>query len=231
MRFSQRKDLQYYQPDISGPSGGGGNGFIHAISQQAAVGYTWALTSDVASRSAFCLRSRPRREDARRISAARACRSSTAFPGCPPRRNLTGGLELADRQRIQRNSGGRPRNPQFQNPTSFNPKVELHAGSRDGIRSRRAMNSSPIRTEVLDVNPLYGSDTYSGQFSKPTCASARAGRRLHRFRATPPVTISRISSSACPAPSGSETMWSPTSASTSTRSTRRTITASRRSSL
>ncbi len=27
-----------------------------------------------------------------------------------------------------------------------------------------------IRTEVLDVNPLYGSDTYSGQFSKPTCA-------------------------------------------------------------
>ena len=27
-----------------------------------------------------------------------------------------------------------------------------------------------IRTEVLDVNPLYGQDTYNGQFSKPTCA-------------------------------------------------------------
>ncbi len=27
-----------------------------------------------------------------------------------------------------------------------------------------------IRTEVLDVNPLYGQDTYTGQFSKPTCA-------------------------------------------------------------
>ena len=27
-----------------------------------------------------------------------------------------------------------------------------------------------IRTEVLDVNPLYGADTYAGQFSKPTCA-------------------------------------------------------------
>jgi hypothetical protein len=27
-----------------------------------------------------------------------------------------------------------------------------------------------IRTEILDVNPLYGEDQYTGQFSKPTCA-------------------------------------------------------------
>ena len=27
-----------------------------------------------------------------------------------------------------------------------------------------------IHTEVLDTNPLYGQDTYNGQFSKPTCA-------------------------------------------------------------
>jgi len=27
-----------------------------------------------------------------------------------------------------------------------------------------------IRTEILDINPLYGADTYAGQFSKPTCA-------------------------------------------------------------
>jgi hypothetical protein len=27
-----------------------------------------------------------------------------------------------------------------------------------------------IDTEILDVNPLYGQDVYSGQFSKPTCA-------------------------------------------------------------
>jgi len=27
-----------------------------------------------------------------------------------------------------------------------------------------------IRTEVLDINPLYGADNYAGQFSKPTCA-------------------------------------------------------------
>ena len=32
------------------------------------------------------------------------------------------------------------------------------------------MSSLIIRTEILDINPLYGQDTYNGQFSKPTCA-------------------------------------------------------------
>ena len=44
LRFSQRKDLQYYQPDLSGPSGGDGNGYIHAIDQNASLGYTWTVT-------------------------------------------------------------------------------------------------------------------------------------------------------------------------------------------
>jgi len=43
-RWSQRKDIQYYEPDLTGPSGGDGNGFIHAIDQQAALGYDWTVT-------------------------------------------------------------------------------------------------------------------------------------------------------------------------------------------
>ena len=27
-----------------------------------------------------------------------------------------------------------------------------------------------IRTQVEDINPLYGRDTYNGSFSRPTCA-------------------------------------------------------------
>ena len=44
LRFSQRKDLQYYAPDLTGPSGGDGNGYIHAIDQNASLGYTWTVT-------------------------------------------------------------------------------------------------------------------------------------------------------------------------------------------
>ena len=44
LRFSQRKDLQYYAPDLTGPSGGDGNGYIHTIDQNASLGYTWTVT-------------------------------------------------------------------------------------------------------------------------------------------------------------------------------------------
>ena len=44
LRFSQRKDLQYYQPDLAGPSGGDGNGYIHVVDQNASLGYTWTVT-------------------------------------------------------------------------------------------------------------------------------------------------------------------------------------------
>ena len=44
LRFSQRKDIQYFGPSDPGPSGGDGNGFIHSIQQQAAAGYTWTVT-------------------------------------------------------------------------------------------------------------------------------------------------------------------------------------------
>ena len=44
LRYSQRKDIQYYAPDLTGPSGGDGNGYIHTIQQNAALGYTWVTT-------------------------------------------------------------------------------------------------------------------------------------------------------------------------------------------
>src|SRR5581483_11542697 len=37
IRYSQRKDLQFYQPDIPGPAGGNGNGHIHSYDQNASV--------------------------------------------------------------------------------------------------------------------------------------------------------------------------------------------------
>src|SRR5260370_41503803 len=44
LRFSQRKDNQFYQPTIAGPSGGDGNGFVRSLNQSANAGYTWTVT-------------------------------------------------------------------------------------------------------------------------------------------------------------------------------------------
>jgi hypothetical protein len=164
IRFSQRKDLQYYQPDISGPDGGDTNGYIHAIQQQAAIGYTWAVTASSVLDARFAFdHILAGKEPA--ILGGPSMQQLYGISGLPTSPNLTGGL---DSQSISGFSllGRQATNPQFQNPTSFNPKL-----SYSWVKGRHSFKAGyelqVIRTEVLDINPLYGQDTYAGQFSKP----------------------------------------------------------------
>jgi len=64
--------------------------------------------------------------------------------------------------------GRQATNPQFQNPIVWNPKVNY-----SWIVKRHALKAGyefqMIRTQVEDINPLYGRDTYNGGFSRPTC--------------------------------------------------------------
>jgi hypothetical protein len=64
LRFSQRKDISYYGPADPGPSGGDGNGFIHAIQQQAAIGYTWTVSPSSLLDARFRIRPRAGRQGA-----------------------------------------------------------------------------------------------------------------------------------------------------------------------
>jgi hypothetical protein len=166
LRFSQRKDNQYYQPDLAGPSGGGGNGYIRALQQQAAIGYTWSVTPNQLFDARFGF-THVLAGKAPPYLGGPSMEALYGIPGLPTSANLTGGLNT---QSISGFSGfGRQAtNPQFQNPTSFNPKF-----SYSWVKGRHSIKAGyefvAIRTEILDVNPLYGSNGYSGQFSKPTC--------------------------------------------------------------
>ena len=66
--------------------------------------------------------------------------------------------------------GRKSTNPQFQNPTSFEPKLNYSM-----VKGRHTLKVGyeflAIRTEVLDINPLYGQLTYSGGYSKPAAAA------------------------------------------------------------
>ena len=167
LRWSQRKDISYFGPSDPGPAGGDGNGFIHAIQQQAAAGYTWSVTPTS-------------------LFEARLGFTHVLGGKAPP---FLGGPDIAAQYNIQglpsSLAGGFPTqvitgysnptfgrqttNPQFQNPTSWNPKFNYSM-----IHGRHSLKAGyeflAVRTEVLDINPLYGLDTYSGAYSKPTCA-------------------------------------------------------------
>jgi Carboxypeptidase regulatory-like domain/TonB dependent receptor/TonB-dependent Receptor Plug Domain len=166
VRFSQRIDHQFFAPDIPGPSGGGGNGVIHAVDQNAALGYTWntgpkSLLEARFSFSHIIAGKKPPNLGGPSMLAL------YGIPGLPTTPDLTGGLNT---QTVSGFSafGRQTSNPQFQNPTSFGPKFNYSQ-----IVGRHSLKMGyeylVVRTEILDVNPLYGQDQYTGQFSKPTC--------------------------------------------------------------
>jgi Carboxypeptidase regulatory-like domain/TonB dependent receptor/TonB-dependent Receptor Plug Domain len=168
LRFSQRKDVQYYAPDLTGPSGGDGNGYIHTIQQNAALGYTWVASPSSIFEFRFGFTHVKAGKTPPYVGGP-SLQSLFGFQGLPTSPNLTGGLNTQTISGFSTSLGRQTSNPQFQNPTSFDPKLNFSkAFSRHSLKTGYEL--SLIHTEVLDVNPLYGQDTYNGQFSKPTCA-------------------------------------------------------------
>jgi hypothetical protein len=168
LRFSQRKDLQYYAPDLTGPSGGDGNGHIHVIDQNASVGYTWTVTPTSVFQARLGFSHILGGKNPPYIGGPSMSSMFGGFQGLPTTPSLTGGI---DTQTITGLTalGRQTSNPQFQNPTSWDP--ELNYSKTLGRHSIKVgYQYLLVHTEILDTNPLYGQDTYSGSFSKPTCA-------------------------------------------------------------
>ena len=169
LRFSQRKDNQFYTPYLDGPSGGSNNGFVRTLSQAAALGYTWTVTptSLLEFRMSFTHMLAGKQPP---FLGAASMQDLYGIPGLPTFPELTGGLSTQNITGFQTGIIGRQAtNPQFQNPTTWNPKVNY-----SWIRGRHNLKAGAemhvIHTTVMDINPVYGLQGYAGQFSKPTCA-------------------------------------------------------------
>jgi len=193
LRYSQRKDLQYYAPDLTGAARDG-NGHIHVIDQNAAIGYTWTVTPPLSSRLAWASPiswpARRRRIWADRAwlpcsAVSKACRPHPASPAeSIPKHQWTHCL--------------RPPNQQSAVPESnvLGSGTQLFENRRPAFH-QGGLPIPAIRTEILDTNPIYGQDTYSGYSASPPAASW-ASLPAARSRLTIPVTASRISCSALP---------------------------------
>ena len=157
------------QPTLPLPSGGAGNGHIYARSKQLAIG----TTITVSDRSLLEVRFGWSNTQAGKEPPALGTPSAfDAFGlvGLPEDERIAGGLPT---QLITGYSdlGRQATNPQWQYPTVWNPKVNYTWLM--GPQSLKAgYEYQKIGVEVMDVNPLYGRDTYSGQFSRPAGVAA-----------------------------------------------------------
>jgi hypothetical protein len=167
LRWSQRKDIQFYQPSYAGPAGGDGNGFIHSIDQNASAGYTWTVSSSSIFEARLGWSHIVAGKEPPLVGGP-SLQSLFGIQGLPTTPDLTGGFNTQSVTGFTA-LGRQTSNPQFQNPVSWDPKLNFSKNlGRHSIKT--GWEYLNIHTEILDVNPLYGQDVYSGQFSKPTCA-------------------------------------------------------------
>ncbi len=168
-RYSHRLLNRVENSVIPGPSGGDANGFVRVLNQQTAVGFNYNVspTSLIDFRIA--------------VSTFEGGKSALGgerknmleeygIPGLPDKPEIGGGLT---RQGVTGFTafGRQSSNPQFQNPTTINPKVNYSK-----VLRRHSLKAGyeyqAINTDILDFNPQYGQDDYAGQFSRPTTSPA-----------------------------------------------------------
>jgi len=167
-RFSQRKVNVFNQPLIPGPSGGNSNGYTRILNQAFALSMTW-ITSPTTLLETRLGVSRTRAGKQPPLLGGPSMEALYGITGLPATPELTGGLTAQNINGFATGLGRQATNPQFQNPLVWDPKINY-----SWIVGRHALKTGyefqTIRTQVQDINPLYGRDTYNGSFSRPTCA-------------------------------------------------------------
>jgi len=158
-------------PPISGPSGGAGNASTYVNNKQFSSGLTYTPTGTSLFEARFgWSRTIAGKDPMALVLGEKPAEQVYGITGLPSDPRVAGGLPT---QLITGLSdlGRQATNPQWQYPTVFNPKINY-----TWLQGRHSLKTGyefqRVLTEVQDVNPLYGRDSYAGQFSRPATATA-----------------------------------------------------------
>lgn len=164
-RVSQRKVNIFNEPDIPGLSGGNSNGYTRILNQQIVLSTTWVSSPTSVLEARFAI-SRTRAGKFPPLTGGQSMLDLYGITGLPVDPALTGGLVATTISGFSQ-LGRQSTNPQFQNPLSFNPKINFSKNlGRQSLKI--GYEFMRVHTQVNDVNPLYGRDAYAGGFSRPT---------------------------------------------------------------
>ncbi len=165
-RISHRKMNNFEAPTLPGPLfSSNANAFVRVLNQQLATGVTHNLTPTSVMEFRFGIS----RTDAGKTPTG-VGDPNFKVPGQPTDPRFAGGLTT---QAIGGflGLGRQSSNPQFQNPTVYNPRFNYtFLAGKHSIKT--GYEYQAIFTEIDDFNPKYGQDNYSGQFSRPSGAGS-----------------------------------------------------------
>jgi hypothetical protein len=165
-RYGWRSLNTFDQPSIPLPAGGGGNGTIYARSKQVAFGATLLASQQSLLEMRFGWGNTRGGKNPPGLAAPELF----AIPGLPNDPRIAGGLNA---QSVSGYTafGRQATNPQWQYPTLWNPKINYTwLVGRQSFKAGYEFQG--VGVQVQDVNPLYGLDSYTGQFTRPSGAAA-----------------------------------------------------------
>src|SRR5262249_38215465 len=179
-RYGWRDLATFDQPPIPLPAGGGGNGAIYVRNKALALGAARTASDDSLLEIRFGWSSTQGGKNPPALAA-----TVLGVPGLPSDSRIAGGLLSENVTGYTSGTstpvfGRQSTNPQWQYPTVWNPKVNYTR-----LLGRQSMKAGyeyqQIAVEVQDVNPLYGLDSYAGQFTRPAGATANNVYNLADF--------------------------------------------------
>ena len=164
LRYSYRLQKNLEPSSIPGPSGGSSNGNVRILNWQWAWGTTYTLDAS----SLLELRLGAGKTEGGKTplgTGLGSARELYGITGLPENDKRFGGLPSQSISGIA-SFGIQSSNPQYQNPLVINPKVNYSKILRSHTL-KAGYEYQAINTDIDDFHPKYGSDSYSGQFSKP----------------------------------------------------------------
>jgi hypothetical protein len=169
LRFSHRKVDNFEPPPIDGETSSPANAYVEVLNQQYAAGFTRTLSST----SLLELRLGVNRTDAGKTAFGTGTLNmleAYGITGLPTDAVFSGGL--TEQNVTGWTAWGRQNsNPQYQNPFAVDMRLN-YSWIRGSHTLKSGYEYQRINTEVDDVNPKYGQDSYAGQFSRPAGAAA-----------------------------------------------------------
>lgn len=170
-RLSNRRALVFSGSAIPGLAGGDSNGNVHVFNKQLATGATWVLSPNSLLDFHFGFDT-TQAGKAPVLLGGPSMDALFGITGLPTTPNITGGLTAQVITGLSQ-LGRQPTSPQFQNPLLYDPKVDYTwVHGRHTIQTGYEFQG--IHIAVGDLNTIYGEDTYSGEFSRPTGGSGSA---------------------------------------------------------
>ncbi|MGI8672792.1 MAG: carboxypeptidase regulatory-like domain-containing protein [Luteitalea sp.] len=168
-RYGYRDSDVLDEPVLPLPVGGDSNGDLYTTNKQLAIGATWTQSPTQLLEARFGWSSTRGGKDPLNLGTPGAL-EAYGLTGLPTDARVAGGLPS---QLITGFTflGRQATNPQWQYPDVWNPKINY-----SWVIGRQSLKFGyefqHIATQVQDVNPLYGRDAYTGQFSRPVGGAA-----------------------------------------------------------